>query len=336
MATEGLGWGLIGASDIAARSLVPAVRARGGRVVALHSRSAQRGAAFAGEHGIPSVHAELAALLADPGVEAVYISTTNDRHRDETLAAAAAGRHVLCDKPLALTVEDGRSMVAACRSAGVVLATNHGRRNEAPFRAARRLLATGAIGRPLALRSFSAVSLPERLRGWRLDNAAAGAGVVLDIVVHDADTIRYLLADEPRAVTAVTAQQGLATGDVEDAVMGVLRMGHEVLASFHCAFTVPYADTGMEVHGSEGSILARRGPGGSGPGLVLRTAEGERTLELGAPVSAAEETVAAFQAAVRGQGRPSATGEDGLRALAVAVATLESARTARTVDLPAP
>jgi 1,5-anhydro-D-fructose reductase (1,5-anhydro-D-mannitol-forming) len=226
--------------------------------------------------------------------------------------------------------------VDGCRAAGVVLATNHGRRNEAPFRAARRLIAAGAIGRPLAVRSFSAVSLPERLRGWRLDNPAAGAGVVLDIVVHDADIIRYLLADEPLAVTALTAQQGLASGDVEDAVMGVLAMGGDVLAGFHCAFTVPYADTGAEVHGSEGSLLTRRGPSGAGSSLILRTADGEETPDLGEPVAAAEATVAAFQAAVSGDGRPSATGEDGLRALTVATATLESARTARTILIPPP
>lgn len=331
----GLGWGLIGASDIAARSLVPAIRAQdGSRVIGVHSRSRERGERFAAEHDLPRSYAGLDELLADPEVEAVYISTTNDRHRDETIAAARAGRHVLCDKPLALSVADGLAMVSACRDAGVVFATNHGRRNEAPMRAMRRLVADGAVGRPLAVRSFSAVSLPEHLRGWRLHDAAAGAGVVLDVVVHDADTICFLLGEEPETVTAMTAQQGLGTGTVEDAVMGVLRLTGDVLASFHCAFTVAYAPTGIEVHGTQGSLIARRGAGGADPEVVLRRASGDQEVDLGPPVVAAEATVRAFEAAVRGEGDPTVSGEDGVRAVAVAVATLESARTGRQVPVP--
>ena len=99
--TAKLGWGLIGASTIAKEHMIGAIRAQGGEVVAVMSSDAERGRAYAAENGIARSHDSVEALLADPAVEIVYISTTNELHKAQTLAAAAAGKHVLCEKPLA-------------------------------------------------------------------------------------------------------------------------------------------------------------------------------------------------------------------------------------------
>jgi len=125
------------------------------------------------------------------------------------LAAAVAGKHVLCEKPLALTLDDAVAMRDACAAAGVVMGTNHHLRNAATHRTMRRLLGEGAIGRPLAARVFHAVSLPADLRTWRVQRPDAGGGVPLDITVHDADALRFLLDDEVVEVGALTASQGL-------------------------------------------------------------------------------------------------------------------------------
>ncbi len=129
---KSLRWGLIGASTIAREWVIGAIRAQpGNEVVAVLSTDARRGADFARAQGIPSSYTDLDALLANPDVDAVYISTTNELHKAQTIAAAAAGKHVLCEKPLALSLADAREMVAACAKAGVVLATNHHLRNAA-------------------------------------------------------------------------------------------------------------------------------------------------------------------------------------------------------------
>ena len=156
----------------------------------------------------------------------------------EQTSRRRAGKHVLCEKPLALSLDDAREMVATCQAAGVVMATNHHLRNAATHRTLRRLIAEGTIGTPLAARVFHAVYLPPRLQGWRLSKPEAGAGVILDITVHDADTLRFVLDDEVTEVTALAAQQGLGTSEVEDAVMGVMRFRRGVLAQFHDAFTI--------------------------------------------------------------------------------------------------
>jgi 1,5-anhydro-D-fructose reductase (1,5-anhydro-D-mannitol-forming) len=330
-----IGWGLIGASTIARQFMIRAITSQpDSRVVAIASRDPARGRAFAAEHGIPSVYDSVEALLADPAVSAVYISTTNELHAPQTLAAARAGKHVLCEKPLALTLDDARAMVAACRAAGVVLGTNHHLRNAVTHRAIRQLIKDGAVGRPLAARVFHAVYLPEALQTWRLHDPAAGGGVVLDITVHDADTLRFDLDDEPVEATAMTASQGMASQGLPDAVMGVLRFRSGLLAQFHDAFTIRHTLTGIEVHGTEGSILARdvmtQQPRGQ---IVLRRGDQEEIIDPGPHEDLYTRAVRLFNAAIRGEGQPAANGEDGVRSLAVALAVAESAATGRTVPI---
>ena len=325
-------WGLIGASTIAREWMAPAINAQSdSEVVAIASANAERAASYADELGISSVYASAAALLADPAIDVAYISSTNEQHAPQALAAAAAGKHVLCEKPLALTLTDAQSMVAACRAAGVVLGTNHHLRNAAAHRRMRELIADGAVGRPLAARVFHAVHLPPHLQGWRIDRPEAGGGVILDITVHDADTLRFVLNDEAAEVTAMTASQGMGRAGLEDAVMGVMRFRGGVVAQFHDAFTARHAFTGFEVHGTEGSLYGRD--------VMTQRPMGTVTLRRGdedEPVGIEhrnlyERSVARFNAAVRGEGEPAATGEDGVRSLAIALAVRESAESGRVV-----
>jgi 1,5-anhydro-D-fructose reductase (1,5-anhydro-D-mannitol-forming) len=325
-----IGWGLIGASTIAREWMIDAIRAQpGNAVAAVMSTDAKRGAEFAKANGIASSYTSVAALLSDPAVDAVYISTTNELHKAQTLAAAAAGKHVLCEKPLALNVADARAMVNACERAGVVMATNHHLRNAASHRKIRELVQSGAIGTPLYARVFHAVYLPPHLQGWRLNNPSAGAGVILDITVHDADTLRFILGAEPLEAMAFSQQAGMAQGGLEDGVMATLRFDNKVLAQVHDAFTVKFAGTGLEIHGSEGSIIGRdvmtQRPIGQ---VLLRNAQGETEVTL-EHENLYARGLRAFVDAMRGEGAPAATGEDGVRSLATALAVLESANTGR-------
>ena len=322
-----LRWGLIGASTIAAQHMIGAIRANGGEVAAVMSASANRAATFAAEHAIGRSTSHLDDLVGSDDIDAVYISTTNELHRDQVFAAAAAGKHVLCEKPLALTLDDARAMVARCRERGVVMGTNHHLRNAATHRAMREAVKAGRIGRPLFARVFHAVYLPPNLQGWRIEKPQAGGGVILDITVHDADTLRFVLDDEPVAVTAMTSQSGMGREGLEDGVMGVVRFASGLTAQFHDAFTTRYATTGFEVHGEEGSLIGTdcmtQMPRGD---IVLRTKDGETPLSIDHENLYAR-SVRLFQEAAAGRGSPAATGEDGIKSLSVALATREAART---------
>ena len=323
--TGTLGWALVGASTIAAEWMIGAIRAQGDSdVVAILSSSAERGAAFAQHHAIARSCDSIGPLLDDPAVDIVYVSSSNHLHLRHTLAAAAAGKHVLCEKPLALTLGDARRMVQACAEAGVQLGTNHHLRNAATHEAIRDAVRDGRIGTPLAVRVFHAVHLPPHLRTWRVRNAEAG-GAILDITVHDADTLRFVLDDEPQQVVAQTQCSGMAAPPLEDAVMAVVTFRNGVIAQVHDAFTIAHAGTGFEVHGSEGSIIARdvmtQRPAGT---VALRDARGETTLPV-THVNLYERSVRRFNDAVRGRGSPAATGHDGVRSLALALAVREAA-----------
>ncbi|TGQ39584.1 MULTISPECIES: Gfo/Idh/MocA family oxidoreductase [unclassified Mesorhizobium] len=326
-------WGLIGASTIARQFMISAIRAQAdGEIAAVMSSSPERAAAYAGENSIPLAVSTLDGLLSS-GIDAVYISTTNELHFEQALAAIRAGKHVLCEKPLALTSADAREMVAAAKAAGMVLGTNHHLRNAGSHRAMREAIAAGRIGKPIAARVFHSVYLPENLQGWRITKPEAGGGVVLDITVHDADTLRFVLSDDPVEISAFTQSAGMAAGGLEDGAMCIWRFRSGVVAQSHEGFTTKFAGTGFEVHGSEGSLIAKdvmtQRPIGS---VLLRAAEGEEELSFDREDLYAR-SLRQFHAAIRGEGQPSATGEDGVWSLTSAEAALQSAKSGKSVAI---
>lgn len=327
-----LKWGLIGAGTIGREWMAAAIAAQpDGVLAAIASSDPERARQFAEVFDIPRAHASVDDLLADPEVDVVYISTTNEWHKPQTLAAAAAGKHVLCEKPLALTLQDARDMVAACAAANVVMGTNHHLRNAATHRKLKELVANGAIGQVQTARVFHAVYLPSHLQGWRIKRPESGGGVIFDITVHDADSLRFVLGDEVDAVTAMTATQGMGQAGLEDTVMGVMRLRSGALAQFHDSFTARHPYTGFEVHGTDGSIYGRAVMTQQPIGTVTLRRDGiEEELAIDHE-NLYERSVRMFNAAVRGEGIPSATAEDGLRSLEVALAVREAARTGQTV-----
>lgn len=328
---EKLRWGLIGASDIAETRMIPAINGQADSIVhSVVSGSVAHAKSYAKKNAIPKAYENLEAFLDDPDLDLVYISSTNEKHYEQALASIRAGKPVLCEKPLALNLPAAREMVNAAARAGLAFGTNHHLRCAVTHRTVRRLVQEGTIGRPLAARVFHAVFLPPRLQGWRLDNPAAGAGVTLDITVHDADTLHFVLGVRAEEVIAQSVSQGLGQGGVEDAIMGVIRFEGNILAQFHDAFTIRHTLTGFEIHGAEGSILATnvmtQEPVGR---VVLRRGTEEKKIDPGPPENLYSFAVRHFNAAVHGKGEPAATGEDGIRSLAVALAALESIKTGK-------
>jgi 1,5-anhydro-D-fructose reductase (1,5-anhydro-D-mannitol-forming) len=327
-------WGLIGASTIAREWVIGAIRATGGEVVSVMSSDAARGEAYAREMGIGRSTTALDTLVGSSDIDAVYISTTNELHRDQAIAAARAGKHVLCEKPLALTLADAHQMAEAASAAGVVMGTNHHLRNAASHRAMRNAIAEGSIGRVLSARVFHAVHLPPHLQGWRIDRPEAGGGVILDITVHDADTLRFVLDDDPAEVVAMTQEGPMGSqAGLADAVMGVLGFRSGVLAQFHDGFTTGFAGTGFEVHGTEGSLIGRDVMTQRAVGSVtLRDRDGSREMPLDGR-NLYERALEAFHGAMAGNGTPAASAADGIWSLATGLAVAQAARTGRRIAI---
>ncbi|WP_189362925.1 Gfo/Idh/MocA family oxidoreductase [Mesorhizobium sp. M4A.F.Ca.ET.022.05.2.1] len=325
-------WGLIGASTIAREWMVDSIRKHPlGRVKATVSSDLSRAQAFSDQMGIPDAYDSLEPMLSDREIDAVYISTKNDQHLSQALAAIEAGKHVLCEKPLALEPKDAQSIVEAAERKGVVLATNHHLRNMESHRAIKRLLREGAIGKINSIRIFHAGSLPQSLKTWRLFEKAAGAGVIYDITVHDADLLRFYLESNPTKITALATSSGEGASGIEDSVMSVWEFPGNILVQCHDSFVVGYGPRGVEIHGSAGSILGidvmSQAPGGR---VVLSTSDGEQDIPLELKVTY-DRGVSDFMAAMQRKGRPSSTGEDGVWSVKLAKAVGQSAATGQTV-----
>jgi 1,5-anhydro-D-fructose reductase (1,5-anhydro-D-mannitol-forming) len=324
-----LRWCLIGASDIAATEVLPALRAVGDTAVVVRSGDLRHARAWADRNGVPQAVTDLAAAVGRDDVDAVYVSSVNAQHREHVEAAAAAGKHVLAEKPLALSLTDAEAMVVACRSAGVVMATDHHLPASPTHLTLRRVVREGLIGEVRAVRMHHAVQLPARLAGWRLTDPIGG-GVVLDITVHDAAAIAAVLGGHAREVTAVGGNQDNPEGSPFDAVMTSALWDGDVLVQTHDAYNNKHAPTSLHVLGTEGALIAQDCNTGEPVGTVELVRGGRsEPLDVGPRDGLYETTVRAFGAAVRGEGEAVVSGEEGVASLAVALAVQESLRTGR-------
>ncbi len=326
-------WALIGASDIAATRVVPALRLSGHEIYGILSSSESRAKEYAREHELAHSTSDLETLLSWP-IDAVYVSTTNDRHAEQAVASARAGKHVLCEKPLALTIADATRMVEAAREHHVVLATNHHVRAAGTHEKIRGIVRGGDLGEIYLARVGHAVGLSERLRGWRISGERPGSGVVWDILVHNVDTLRADLASDPVEVTSFTSTTSLSSPGVVDLSLCTLRFDNGVLATTSESFAVPFGRTSFEIHGSRGSLVAsdvmRQDPIGE---IVLTTSTGQRVIEVEDRENLYVKTLRRFEEACAGRGTPYSSGEDGRVAVASALAALRSAHERRTVTL---
>jgi 1,5-anhydro-D-fructose reductase (1,5-anhydro-D-mannitol-forming) len=327
-----LGWGIIGTGGFAGNATAPAINALGdeGSLVAVVSRDRGRAEAFAKQHGARRAYTDYADLLRDPDVNIVYISTPNALHAEQALAAARVGRHVLCEKPLALTVADARRVVEAFEAAGLKLGTHFQTRHHTAFVEVKRLLDQRAIGDVLLVQiEVSAGAAP--LRGWRTDPALAGLGAINNMAVHPYDLLRYLLGSEVREVTAMT-DVGRAPG-LERMVLALLRFQNGTLAYVNANQMVPHHQPDIDIYGTEGRIVGIdcTRPFRDGELRVL-TQAGEQITKHSSR-DAVVRSVAAFNDAVRHDREPNPPGLDGLRSVQLTDAVIRSAREGRLVEV---
>lgn len=240
--------GVLGTARIC-RHLIPALRtSRRTALTAVASRDAGRAVEFARTWAIPAAHTSYDALLRDTGVDAVYIPLPNALHVEWTLRALDAGKHVLCEKPLALTPDDVDRVAAVAQARGRVVAEAFMYRHEPMAARLAALVADGAIGTPQSMSSGFTFVL-DRPGDVRHD-ATLGGGALWDIGCYPVDVTRLLLGGTPSAVFGWAAT---TTTGVDAAFTGLLRFDRDLVATVHCSFRAPYR-TWLELTGSDGLI----------------------------------------------------------------------------------
>lgn len=307
-------WGIIGCGAVTEVKSGPALqKAEGSRLVAVMRRNAALAEDYARRHGVPRWYADAGALIADPEVNAVYVATPPASHRDYTLQAAAAGKPVYVEKPMARTHAECLEMIAACREAGVGLYVAYYRRAQPRFLKVRDLLAAGAIGAPrtvtvtLHQRPLADVSRPEDLP-WRVRPEISGGGLFLDVGSHTLDLLDYLLG--PIGWVQGEAANLGAQYEPEDTVVGTWRHASGVHGTGSWCFAAGLPADRVEIAGSAGRIAFASF---ADVPVVLETADGVEELAIPQPEHVQQPLIQAVVDDLLGRGESPSTGESGAR-----------------------
>src|SRR5690348_14457716 len=305
VACIGMGWW----SDVLADAIQ---RSKKIRIAACFTRSEDKRKTFAEKYGcVPAPSYE--AILGDRSIEAIINTTPNDAHFETTRAAAAAGKHVFLDKPIANSVSDGRAITEVCRKAGVVLALGYQRRRESHFRWIRKQIGAGVFGKLVnAEANISRDRLGKiDLSSWRYTAAGMPGGVMLQIGIHYSDVLEYLLGPV-KAVSGRFAQLVLP-GDNPDVASMVLEHESGALSTLNASYASASEYYLLNVYGKEASAYYDLHQGLR----VLKRGNKSATPVVCAVNDPIVEELEEFAGAARGEGAPEMGGEAATASLAV-------------------
>lgn len=332
-AATSLRWGVLGAARIL-RKVVPALRAAGGEVAMIGASGPERAREAAAAHGIERAVEGYAAVVADERIDAIYLPLANSLHLPWLLAAAAAGKHCLCEKPLALSAAEARTARDAFARSGRRLMEAFMWCHHPQAARVRELLVPGRLGAPR--RVDATFSFPLDRPGDYRWSRAMGGGALLDIGCYGVSAARFFFGREPVAVS-VRARFRPGEDGVDETAAAWLDFGEGRLATLSCSFVSAFAQ-GVEVIGTEGRARLDRPWLSAGAPARIEIERGfEREAEEIAPVDCYRLMVEHFARLVGDPSLPPAPGEDGVAQAVVLDAMLASARAAGAViDLPDP
>jgi UDP-N-acetyl-2-amino-2-deoxyglucuronate dehydrogenase len=345
MTQSTLGFAILGAGMVARYHATAIERTPGARLVAVGRSDPARVEETAAQFGVPCL-TDYAALLARDDVNAVCICTPSGLHAEQTIAAARAGKHVLVEKPIALTLADADAMIAECAQAGVRLGVALQRRTEPEFQRVQNAIAAGELGRLV----LGSINMPYmRLQSyyesadWRGTWALDGGGALMNQGIHLVDLLLWLLGDvaEVRASTA-TLMHAI---EVEDCVTATLRFVNGALGSISATTAAaPGFPHRVEIYGDRGGVQIegeqvvrwegenREPPRGYPTENRKLVAAGAGASPTGIGAVGHTRLLADFVAAIRDGRDPLAPGREGRRSLALVLAVYEAARTGQSVQ----
>src|SRR5262245_23867293 len=308
-------WGLIGAGDIVRKRVAGALKeARGSELAAVSRARADLVERFAREVGAPRWHAHWRELVVDPGVEAVYIATPVRLHAEQTIAAAEAGKHVLCEKPMAMDAGECDRMIAACRANDVRLGVAYYRRFYPAVRRAAEILASGEIGEPVfaQMTAFEPFDpRPGAPRYWLVQRSESGGGPMADFGCHRVEVLLHLLGPV-REVKSLVARVALER-EVEDTAVALLRFERGPCAVVAVSNAAADRQDTLDLFGTRGSIRIESLNSGE---IIVCTPARNRRESHPPPANVHVPLVEDFVTAVRARRDPTVDGQVG-RAVAL-------------------
>jgi xylose dehydrogenase (NAD/NADP) len=265
-----LRWGLLSTAHIN-QALIPPLRiSQRNRLEGVASRSQAQANAYAQAWGIPRAFGSYQAMLDDPGIDVVYVSTPNSLHCEWTIKAARAGKHILCEKPMALTVDELDAMATAARKAGVILAEAFMYRHHPQTLMVKQLVDSGAIGKLLNIQG--AYTFPLRPESYTRLDPSMGGGSIWDTGCYPISFARYVTGAEP---LEAFGWQVLGPTGVDEAFAGNLRFPGDVFLQFDSGFHTPFRPR-FELAGTEAILTVLQHPYNPGYNCGIRLIRKDR------------------------------------------------------------
>ena len=305
-----LKWGLIGAGDIARKRIAPALNDLVNcELVAVSRGRAELAKAFAAEFGVKRWYANWREMLTDDEIDAVYIATPVFLHAEQTIAAAEAGKHVLCEKSMALNVEECGRMIAACKANNVKLGIAYYRRFYPVLARVREILASGEIGKVVfaQMNAFEYFDpTPDSPRHWLLEKEKSGGGPMMDFGCHRLEVLTDLFGKVRRTESIVS---NIAfEREVEDTAAVLLQFESDTCAALIVTHASHEPRDTLEIYGIKGSIhipVLNKGD------FWITTASGERTESHPPAANIHQPLIEDFADAVLTRREPHVNGETG-------------------------
>lgn len=334
-----LGYAIVGLGRYGLGVIIPQfANCAHSRLVAVVSGDPAKAQRVAAEHGLPArsiySYANFDSIRDNPDVDIVYVCLPNSMHAEYTVRAAKAGKHVMCEKPMAVSVAECETMIAACKAADRKLMIGYRCHFEAYNLEAMRLARTGAAGRTRYVRSEHGF-VQRNPAEWRLKRALAGGGSLMDMGIYSLQAARYMIGEEPVAVTAreSTDRRDPRFTEVEDIIDWTLEFPSGAIAS--CQSMYSANQNHILLMGDQGRIELE--PATRYDGNHLWTGKDGREREVTPPPGPAATQFAGqldhLAQCIRTGREPIVSGEEGLRDMRIVEAIYRSAREGRTIRL---
>lgn len=309
-------WGIIGCGDVCEVKSAPAMnKIPGSRLVAVMRRDASKAADYAERHQVPKWYSDAEELINDPEVNAIYIATPPSSHATYTTMAAAAGKPIYVEKPMARTFQECEEMIAVCEKFKVPLFVAYYRRTLPQFLKVKELLASQVLGdiRLINLELYQSIE-PDIVRGldnnWRVDPSVAGGGFFYDLASHQLDYLDYLLGPISQAQGFRANQAGLY--DAEDIVNANWVFENGVMGTGSWCFTVgaPSVKEEARIIGEKGQLAFHFFTSSK---VVLETADGKEEFDFTMPKHIQQPLIEQIVAELQGRGESPSTGKSAAR-----------------------
>ena len=318
-------WGIVGASGVAHRRTMPAINlAENNELYALMVRDMGRAEKLAKEHGAQVYYDSVESILSDPEVDAVHIATPVYLHKDHVFQAAQHGKHVLCEKPMAMSANECEQMMDVCEQNGVRLEICFLLRFGPSYNEIKRLIEDGDLGEIVQARVSLLKQYSIEPGLWRRDPVKAGGGVLMDMGAHAIDLLSFLLGDTSKVTAFISSRT--AGWEVEETATVVMQMNNGAHAMADVSFVVPYGGNMLEICGTKGSVFVSGGK--------IKTCINDSVKEepmIGGNFYKMQ--VEHFSRFIAGEEEPIAPGIAGLKNIQIISAAYESVRTDRIISI---